>query len=42
MPLHDHPEMFVLSYVLHGNGEREGWNIKDSELNKVLNYKKTD
>jgi cysteamine dioxygenase len=29
MPLHDHPEMFVLSYILNGEGEREGWNIND-------------
>ncbi|CAD8185775.1 unnamed protein product [Paramecium octaurelia] len=41
MPLHDHPDMFVLSYVLHGDGIREGWNIKQSHLEKVNQFKKT-
>ncbi|CAD8120467.1 unnamed protein product [Paramecium sonneborni] len=41
MPLHDHPDMFVLSYVLYGEGIREGWNIKQSDLNKVNSFKNT-
>ncbi|CAD8197398.1 unnamed protein product [Paramecium pentaurelia] len=41
MPLHDHPDMFVLSYVLHGEGIREGWNIKQVDQEKVNQFKKT-
>lgn len=27
MPLHDHPNMFVLTHVMSGIGERESWDI---------------
>lgn len=27
MPLHDHPNMFVLSHVVDGVGEREAWDV---------------
>jgi cysteamine dioxygenase len=31
MPLHDHPNMFVLSHVMNGVGERESWDVDPSD-----------
>ena len=37
MPLHDHPNMFVLSHVMNGIGVRESWDIDpiDHDLEKI-------
>ena len=33
MPLHDHPNMFVLTHVMSGIGERESWDVDPDHLN---------
>jgi len=39
MPLHDHPNMFVLSHTMGGIGEYESWDVDASEEEEVLNFR---
>ena len=39
MPLHDHPNMFVLTHVMSGVGERESWDVDLEDLDKQNKFR---
>ncbi|CAK67531.1 unnamed protein product (macronuclear) [Paramecium tetraurelia] len=40
MPLHDHPNMFVLSHVMNGLGEREAWDVDPIDHHQQIEFRR--